>query len=411
MKALHLDCFAGIAGDMLLGALIDVGVDLSALRKTLSGLPIKGWKLRVEPVYRKSIKATHVSVQARKGARLADHLGYAELTEAIRAGQLSELATQKSLAVLKALAEAEARVHGKPVDEVHFHEVGGMDTLVDVVGAVVGLEMLGIQRLSCSPIPLSHGFVECAHGRLPVPPPAVTELVKGVPTVPLDIEGETVTPTGAALAVALAGRFGAPPPMTVEAVGYGAGSHEWPATPNVLRVMVGEVPEAEAPEATEVVLLEANVDDMVPEHFALAMERCFNAGALDVWLTPIQMKKNRPATMLSALAPPEAAQRVAFAIFENTTTFGIRCCTMSRQCLPRRHEEVETPFGMIRLKVSEGPPGTQTVAPEYDDCAEAAQRAGVPLKAVYAAALKAFGQTEPFSSRKRRVVRRRRRAK
>jgi uncharacterized protein (TIGR00299 family) protein len=410
MKALHLDCFAGVAGDMLLGALIDVGVDLSAVRKALSRLPVKGWRLQVEPVHRKSIRATHLSVQARKGARLPHHLGYAELAEAIRAGKLSKPVAGKSLAVLKALAEAEAGVHGKPVSEVHFHEVGGIDTLVDIVGSVVGLELLGVERVTCSPIPLSHGFVDCAHGRLPVPPPAVTELVKGIPTVPLDIEGETVTPTGAALAVTLADAFGPAPPMTVEAVGYGAGSREWPDVPNVLRVLLGDVADEEAEEATEVVLLEANVDDMNPEHFALAMERCFEAGALDVWLTPIQMKKSRPATTLSALAAPEDAEQVAAAIFENTTTFGIRRCSMSRYCLPRRHEEVATAFGTVRVKVSEGPAGAQTVAPEYEDCLEAAEQTGVPLKAVYAAALKAFGGTARVRPRKQRSAKRRRRA-
>lgn len=410
MKALHLDCFAGIAGDMLLGALIDVGVDPAALRQALGALPVKDWELEAEPVHRKSIRATHVLVRARKGADIPEHLGCAELERAIRGGKLSASATEKSLAVLRTLAEAEARVHGKPVEEVHFHEVGGIDTLVDVVGAVVGLELLSVERVSCSPIPLSHGFVECAHGRLPVPPPAVTELVKGAPTVPLDIEGETVTPTGAALAVTLADTFGAGPPMTVEAVGYGAGSREWPDVPNVLRVLVGETTEADASEATEVVLLEANLDDMLPEHFALAMERCFQAGALDVWLTPIQMKKGRPATTLSALAPPAKAQQVASAIFQNTTTFGIRHCAMSRQCLPRRHEEVQTPFGPVRVKVADGPAGGQTVAPECDDCVKAARRAGVPLKAVYIAALNAFGGAEPLVSPTRRVVKRRRRS-
>ena len=406
MKAIHIDCFAGIAGDMLLGALIDADLSVASLRKALSELPFKGWKLQTESVHRKSIEATHLSVQARKGAHVPHHLGPDEIADAIRAGKLSEPATEKSLAVLKALAEAEARVHGKPVSEVHFHEVGGIDTLVDIVGSVVGLELLGVERVTCSPIPLSHGFVDCAHGRLPVPPPAVTELVKGVPTVPLDIDGETVTPTGAALAVTLADAFGAAPPMTVEAVGYGAGSREWPDVPNVLRVLLGEVADVEAEEATQVVLLEANLDDMNPEHFALAMERCFEAGALDVWLTPIQMKKNRPATTVSALAPPETAQQVASAIFQNTTTFGIRRSEMSRQCLPRRHETVKTPYGAVGLKVSEAPSGTQTVAPEYEDCLEAARSAGVPLKAVYAAALKAFRDDEPP---KRRVVKRRRR--
>lgn len=389
MKALYLDCFAGIAGDMLLGALIDAGVEADAVRGGLSRLPITGWELRAEKTHRKGISGTKLSVVPQEGADLPDHLGYHELAEAIETGGLSDTATARALSVLRAITEAEASVHGMPVEEVHFHEVGGIDTLVDVAGAAVALELLGVERIVSAPIPLSHGFIDCAHGRLPVPPPAVTELVKGVPTVPLDIDGETVTPTGAALAVTLADAFGPSPPMTVEAVGYGAGTSEWPDVPNVLRVLVGETSEQAAPEAREVVLLEANIDDMPAEHFSLALERCFEAGALDVWLTPIQMKKNRPATMLSALASPEASAAVAEAIFENTTTFGIRRATMSRMCLPRRHETVETLYGEVRVKVATRPGGGETVAPEHDDCLAAAKQAGVPIRTVYAAALAA----------------------
>jgi len=391
VKVLHIDCFAGIAGDMLLGALIDAGASAQEVRDGLAGLPVTGWELRTERVIKQGISATQVSVSAAPGATVPGRMSYAELTGAMRAGGLSAQVTERSLAVLSAIAEAEARVHGVTVDEVHFHEIGGLDTLVDVTGAALALELLGIERVTSAAIPLSHGFIDCAHGKLPVPPPAVTELVKGVPTVPLDIEGETVTPTGAALAVTLAEGFGPPPPMTVERVGYGAGTSEWPDVPNVLRVLVGRVQPEQATEATEVVVLEANIDDMPGEHFALAMERCLEAGALDVWFTPIQMKKNRPAVLLSVLAEPEDAARIADAIFENTTTLGIRRSTMSRVCLPRRHETVETPYGPVRLKVAALPSGGETVSPEYEDCVEAARREGVPLRAVYAAARQAYG--------------------
>ncbi|MBM3476569.1 MAG: nickel pincer cofactor biosynthesis protein LarC, partial [Armatimonadetes bacterium] len=344
-----------------------------------------------EKVTKQGISATQVTVSAAPGAEAPGRLSYDELVAAIRAGGLSAQVTERSLAVLNAIAEAEAHVHGVALEAVHFHEIGGLDTLVDVTGAALALELLGIERVTSAAIPLSHGFIDCAHGKLPVPPPAVTELVKGVPTVPLDIEGETVTPTGAALAVTLAEGFGPPPPMTVERVGYGAGTSEWPDVPNVLRVLVGRVQPEQATEATEVVVLEANIDDMPGEHFALAMERCLEAGALDVWFTPIQMKKNRPAVLLSVLAEPEDAARIADAIFENTTTLGIRRSTMSRVCLPRRHETVETPYGPVRLKVAALPSGGETVSPEYEDCVEAARREGVPLRAVYAAARQAYG--------------------
>jgi len=392
MRVLHLDCFAGIAGDMLLGALIDAGVKSEDIVKGLSGLPIQGWELRTEGVRRQGLKATRAGVAAKETASLPRHLSYEELARAIEGGGLSEGVTAKSLAVLEALAGAEARVHGVPLSEVHFHEVGGVDTLVDVAGAVLALELLGVERVTSAPIPLSHGFVECAHGKLPVPPPAVMELVKGVPTTPLDIEGETVTPTGAALAVTLASSFGAPPPMTVEAAGYGAGTSEWPSVPNVLRAIVGEAPAEVAAEATRVELLEANIDDMPAEHFVLAMERCLEAGALDVWLTPIQMKKGRPAIMLSALAEPQDAAAVASAIFANTTTMGLRCASLSRLCLPRRHETVETLYGPIRVKIAQTPSGAAIAAPEYEDCLEAAKREGVAVRAVYVAALRAHGE-------------------
>ncbi|MGQ9733219.1 MAG: nickel pincer cofactor biosynthesis protein LarC [Candidatus Zipacnadales bacterium] len=389
MKVLHLDCFAGIAGDMLLGALVDLGLNVDQLTEALSSLPIQGWQLRAETVQRKGIQATKISVSAYENAAIPRHLTYEELTTTISAGGLSPLATERALAVLCALAQAEATVHGVEISEVHFHEVGGLDTLIDVVGSVVGLELLGIAKVTCSALPLSHGFIECAHGTLPIPPPAVMELVKGVPTIPLDVEGETVTPTGAALAVTLARTFGPPPPMTIEAVGYGAGTNEWPTVPNILRLFLGETTDEEAAEAREVVLLEANIDDMPAEHFTLAVERCLQGGALDVWLTPIQMKKNRPAVTLSALAEPSDALHVAGLIFANTTTLGIRWANLSRLCLPRRHETVQTPYGPIRLKIASRPDGAQTVAPEYEDCLEAAQKHDIAVRDIFIAALTA----------------------
>lgn len=387
MRTLYLDCFAGIAGDMLLGALIDLGATAEAVRDGLSGLPVRGWDLHVERVTRHGISATHVTVTADRAAEGSNRLSYPELANAIKEGGLPPRNTERALKALRALAEAEARVHGVPVSEVHFHEVGGVDTLVDIAGVEIALEVLGIARVMCSPIPLSHGFVECAHGKLPVPPPAVMELLKGVSVRPLDIEGETVTPTGAALAVTLAESFGPPPAMVVESVGYGAGTSEWPALPNVLRVFLGETQSETATEAVEVILLEANIDDMPAEHLAFAMERCFEAGALDVWFTPVQMKKNRPATIMTVLAEPEAGPRLAEVMFRNTTTFGIRQTRMSRMCLPRGHQTVETPYGPVRVKVATLPDGREIASPEYEDCAEAAKRAAVAIRDVYAQAL------------------------
>jgi len=391
VKHLHIDCFAGIAGDMMLGALVDSGVVLEALEAELQRLNVPGWALQAERVSKRGIAATKVDVVPEQAEHSHDHGRAArELVAAIEGSELPGRVRERSVAILRRIAAAEARVHGTTPEDVHFHEVGGLDTLVDIVGTVVGLELLGIETVSSRPVPLSHGTVACAHGTLPVPPPAVVELLRGVPTLPLDVDGETVTPTGAGLVVGLAGRFGAAPAMRLEAVGYGAGTRDWAVMPNVLRVLVGEVAAAGEATSDEVVLVQANIDDMPAEQLGAALDQCFAAGALDVWMTPIQMKKNRPATMLSALADPDRAEEVTAAVFRHTTTFGVRRSNWQRRCLRREHVTVETPYGAVRVKVGHLPEGERTAAPEYDDCLAAAQRAGVPLREVFQAALAAW---------------------
>lgn len=312
---------------------------------------------------------------------------FAEVAALIRESGLPERVKQDAERVYRRLAEAEAAVHGSTLDTVHFHEVGAVDSIVDVVGSVYALHLLGVERVVCSPLPTGHGFVRCAHGMMPVPPPATMELLRGCPLRRVDIEGELVTPTGAALASTLAAEFGDLPPFTVREVGYGGGRKDFPF-PNLLRVVIGEPAEAAA-EPLQVVLIEANIDDQSPQLFEPVMESLFAAGALDVWLTPIQMKKNRPALTLSVLCDPAKREALTRVLFQETTTFGVRYSDWSRDCLPREWLEVETPYGVIRVKVARQDGELRTATPEYEDCRQRSAAAGVPVKKVQAAAMAA----------------------
>ena len=393
MKIAYLDVCAGISGDMTLGALIDAGVDLDRLRDELRALPLDNWQLDAERVPKAGIQATKATVSVLdEQAAAPGHRRYVELAEIIQAADLPTAVIEQSLAVLRTVAEAEATVHGVPVEQVHFHELGGIDTLIDIVGSVLGLRLLDVERVYCSALPVSHGYVDIAHGRLPVPPPAVAEMLKGRPTFPLDVEGETVTPTGAALAVTLSHHIGAFPAMTVETIGYGAGSKDFPGVPNVLRLWVGQPVEADTETLQgrfvidEVVTIEANIDDMNPELYPALLEEIFEQGALDAWLTPIQMKKGRPAVKLAALATPENVEAIAETILRESTSFGVRLTSGQRRCLLRETVTVVTRYGELAVKVGRIGAEIVTVAPEYEDCRRAAQQHKVPLKVVYAAA-------------------------
>ncbi len=396
MRIGYLDIAVGISGDMTLGALVDAGVELAELRERLRGLPVTDWEMSAEKVSKAGIQATKVTVTATASDRAShhhahhQHASYTELRDVIAGANLPPDVVNSSLQVLGRVAQAEANVHGMSLDEVHFHELAGIDTLIDIVGSVIGLQMLGIEKLYCSVLPVSHGFVDTAHGRLPVPPPAVAELLKGYPTVPMDINEETVTPTGAVLATTLCEQVGTFPPMTVEQVGYGAGSKDFPGRPNVLRLWVGQLAGGdESLIIDEVVAVEANIDDMNPELHPYVVAQVFAAGALDVWLTPIQMKKGRPAVKISALATPTDAEVVANAILRESTTFGVRLSRSQRRCLKRETVKVTTRFGELSVKVGYLDGQVASIAPEYEDCLKVAEKHGVPMKAVYSAALAA----------------------
>jgi len=380
----YLDCFSGISGDMLLGALVDAGLSLEDLRADLAHLPLSGYALRAERVTRGGIAGTQVSVEV---GPEQPRRGLQDILSVIDRADLAREVNDQARSVFLRLAEAEARVHNRPVDEVHFHEVGAVDAIVDVVGACCGLRRLGIGELYSSPLPVGGGWVEAAHARLPVPAPATAELLKGLPCYGGPVEAELVTPTGAAIVSTLCRSFGPMPAMTVRSVGWGAGRKDLPH-PNLLRLFLGDA--AAQTQEQRLVVLETNLDDMNPEFFEHLTDRLLAAGALDVFYTPIVMKKSRPATLVSVVAEPERAGALSEIIFRETSTLGIRRQEVLRRCLDREWQEVETPYGRVRMKIGRLGSEAVTAAPEYEDCRRLAQQSGAALKAIYEAALTAF---------------------
>lgn len=392
MRIAYFDCMSGISGNMTLGALLACGVELDTLQHGLEQLHLEGWKLHVELVRRKGIQATFVDVDMHAHHHHdhtehhqhhhQPHRGLGDILQLIQASELSERVKQTASAIFTRLGEVEAAVHGTTPDKVHFHEVGAVDAIVDIVGTAIGLEALQIDRVLASPLPLGRGWVTCAHGTFPVPAPATAMLVQGVPIVETDIEAELVTPTGAAIITTLAERFGPLPTMTVRKVGFGAGSHDLPR-PNVLRVFLGEETASATP--AEIVGLETNLDDLPGEITGYLMDRLLAAGALDVFFTPIQMKKNRPGVLVRVLCAPQDEATCTDILFRETTTLGIRRLPFTRTVLPRETRTVDTPYGPVRVKVSRWQ-DTERTEPEYDDCRKLAEEHNVPLMTVYNAA-------------------------
>jgi len=480
MKVAYFDCIAGASGDMILGALVDAGLSLETLRERLSALHLADFELRARRVAKNAFAATKVDVIVADDVperRLAD------IEAIVMDSDLAPEIKERAVAIFRRMGEAEANIHGTTLADVHLHELGGVDTIVDVVGALVGLDELGIEHVVVSPIPLGRGFIRGAHGQIPLPAPATVALLKGAPIAGSPLEMETVTPTGAALLTSLASSFGPIPPMTLTALGYGAGSRDLPI-PNVIRVLIGEATPALKPKAphhhphphmhdhehphdhehghdhphhhdhscdhvhdpehphehthdhehdhphthdhehphehshplptphslipnphsptpqspstvyrlpstsplTTLSVLETNIDDLNPEIYEYVMGKLFAAGALDVYLAPIQMKKNRPATLLRVLCRPDDVPTMTAILFVETTTLGIREQTVTRHALPRVIEHVDTPYGPVHVKVAELPDGTTKRAPEYEDCRRLAEEHGVPLREVYRAA-------------------------
>jgi pyridinium-3,5-bisthiocarboxylic acid mononucleotide nickel chelatase len=385
----YLDCVGGLAGDMLLAALLDAGAPKQALRGVPNRLGLERVELRLERVQRHGIGALRVDVMSDPDHH--PHRSWRSIREQLLAADLGERVRDRSIAVFARLADAEAAIHGVSPEEIHFHELGAVDTLVDIVGAVTLLEELGITRLVCAPLPMGRGMIRAAHGMLPLPAPATVALLMGAPIYGVDVEAELVTPTGAALASTLAGGWGPAPGMTLRRIGYGTGSLELAERPNLLRVLIGDQAGSEGARH-EVVLLETNLDDLSPELVPDAIDRCFAAGALDVWTVPIGMKKGRPGIVLSALARPEGEDAVARTILEETTALGVRVAQLRRYELEREERTVEVDGRRVRVKLGRLDGRLVNVAPEHDDCAALARATGVPIKWVWTAALAAARQ-------------------
>ncbi len=388
MKTLYFDCFAGASGDMILGALTSAGVDERALVTQLSLLGVSGFEVTFERVDRSGISATRAHVHT---AHEHAHRHLGDILKIIYESGLGENIKNRAALIFSRLAEAEARVHHMPVERVHFHEVGALDAIVDVVGACIGFELLGIERFASSALHVGSGMVEMAHGRFPVPPPAVAELLQNAPVYSTDITGELVTPTGAAIISSVCSEYGTLPRMKIERTGYGAGSREYKNFPNVLRLMVGDDVDAVAGvEVERLLMIETNIDDMSPQHFGHLMDKAFERGALDCYFTPVQMKKNRPGVLVSILCHPDARDVLCDLLFSETTTLGLRSYLVERHALAREITSVETPYGPIDVKVASINGRVVKRMPEYEQCRAAAERAGVSLQTVEAAVRKAL---------------------
>lgn len=386
---LYLDCASGASGDMLLGALLDLGLPIEELRAALGGLVPEGVNLTAARVLRSGISATHFVVddEAGRAGTRHEHRGLSDIKARIGRTNLKDAVKSRAFALFDRLGHVEADIHAIPVERVHFHEVGALDSIVDIVGAVWALDRLGITRVVASPLNTGSGTVATAHGRLPVPAPATLRLLEGASVYSSGVEMELVTPTGALLVTGYADTYGPLPPVRVVKTGYGAGSKDLPGTANVLRAVLAE--EASGG-ATRVIVLACNIDDMNPQFFGGVMEHLYGAGALDVCYAPVQMKKNRPGTMVTIVAPIARREALLEVLFRETTTIGVRYHDADRTCLDREWVEVATPFGSVRIKIARRNGAVVNAAPEYDDCAARAAEHGVAVKDVHGAAVGAY---------------------
>ncbi len=407
-RLLYIEPFSGISGDMMLGALVDLGIDLDQVEEQLRLLPLHGYHLAVRKVLRAGINATKLDVHVVGGhspghghdhqdsvaGHAHPHRSFRDIREMIQTSRLSDWVKSKSTEAFRRLAEAEGRIHDQPADEVHFHEVGAVDSIVDIVGSMVALESLLPVRVLSAPVNVGHGTLNCRHGIYPVPGPATQELLERVPTYSDAIPGELTTPTGAALLATLVESYGARPLMKIQSSGYGAGTREMPTSANVLRLTLGEEIASlhEAAPDQQVAVLEAAVDDMTPQVYGYFQERALAAGALDVYATAITMKKNRPALLLTLVCAVGQVEAMSRLFFTETTTIGLRYTFAERKTLERENLQVQTEFGTVSVKVSRLDGRPTNFIPEYEDCRRLATEKGVPLKEVMAAAAHAFMQ-------------------
>jgi len=397
-RILYFDCFNGASGDMVLGALLDAGLPIEDLRRALGSLAIDGASVSAGKVLRAGVSATKFKVEEHNGDAHAHthdhghhhhpHRSLADINQLIERSALSAAAQGRAKNLFQRLGEAEAAIHQVPIDKIHLHEVGALDSIIDIVGAVFAMEWFGADTIISSPLNVGGGMVNSAHGNFPVPAPATVKLLNGVPVYSSGVQSELVTPTGALLISSYATAYGPVPPMTIEKAGYGAGDRDLPNTPNVLRVLLGE--RAEEPGTEQIVVLNSEIDDMNPQLFGLVMDRLYAAGALEVYFASVQMKKNRPGTLLTIIAKPEQRQELSAIVFKETTTIGVRYHEMTRERLEREIVEVATPFGVVRFKIARLGGAIMNASPEFEDCLRLASNQQVPVKDVQAAASKAY---------------------
>jgi uncharacterized protein (TIGR00299 family) protein len=387
MKTLYFDCFAGASGDMILGALVSAGVRREALLDQLELLGVTGWKINFEQVDRSGINATYARVET---AHEHAHRYLSDILKLINQSSLSAGVKARAGSIFQLLGEAEAHVHNLPIEKIHFHEVGALDAIIDVCGAAIGFDLLGIEQFICSPLRVGSGMIQMAHGNFPIPPPAVAELLKGKPIYAGEIEGEFVTPTGAAIISAVCESFGPIPPMTIDATGYGAGTRNPSRFPNALRVLVGESQSPAATADQTLLMIESNIDDSSPQVLGYVLEQAFALGALDCYLTHAQMKKDRPGMLVSILCRPDDREKFLQMLFTETTTIGARSYEVTRRALTRETVRVETQFGSIDVKVAHINNRAVNAMPEFEQCRAAAHKAGVALRLVQDAARRAY---------------------
>lgn len=391
LRAAYFDCYSGISGDMILGALVDLGVDPRKIRKALKTLDLKGYKLKTSRVQRGLIAGTKVQVRLTKSSHHPARK-YSDIKKLIADSDLSSTAKKNSLEIFKRIAQVEAAIHDTTMEKIHFHEIGAVDSIVDIVGGVVAIESLKLDKIYASPLNVGEGFVQCDHGCLPVPAPATLKLLQGIPVFSNGIKKELTTPTGAAMIGFYADKFGSLPAMKIVGDGYGAGDHIIAEMPNMLRVVLGEIP-AESDE--ELVLIETNIDDMNPEFYEGTMESLFKVGALDVYLTPIIMKKSRPANKISVLSSETDRQAMTEILLHETSSFGVRYFRIGRTVLEREMKTVNISWGSVRIKIGKFNGKVIQISPEYEDCKKIAYKEKVPVKQVYeeahSQAIKLFG--------------------
>ena len=383
MKIAYFDCFSGISGDMILGAFIDLGLDLDKLIGYLSKMQLSGYKITASREKRGAITGTRLNIKVEEDKQ--PHRSVAHIRKIIGESKLPAQVKKTSLAIVERLALAEAKLHQQSPEDVHFHEIGALDSIVDMVGACLGLHLLDIKKVAASPLPLGRGFVQCQHGMLPLPAPATLALLGDTPVYDSGQQREMVTPTGAAILTTLCSEYGGVPTMSITKVGYGVGRHPENHPPNLLRVVLGKTSLETVKE--RLLMIETSIDDMNPELYGHLMEQLLDAGGLDVNVLPAQMKKNRPGQLLRVLVPVGLRETVLQILFSETTTLGVRIQEVERYSLPRHTIRVQTPFGNLPVKVAVNPQGNYVFAPEYDACQRAARRHKVPLRQVYEEAI------------------------